>query len=253
MSFMTTGMMSPSDTSRGLVRSHGHPRSGTRSAQQDWSEPRRYHSASSGFTTQKDHREPLSSLRTKRCRVVEVDDVVSLVEEDMWSRGSSREFGSVVAEPSDWSSGGRDRGMARRSATGRKIRLPSPPPDESRRFRCPSPPAPERRARDLRGFGSWCEPVNVPSQTFSDELFYDHGEGSSTRGREQSRPPRTPRERLLSTPELSPMSTHFTFCPCCGDEEDRINDTWCMRSKDRMDSQLEYASAYIASVKSGRR
>lgn len=86
------------------------------------------------------------------------------------------------------------------------------------------------------------------------------------------RMPGAPREPLLPPPELSPMSTHYVFCPCCGDEDDRINDTWRMAGKEKMNAQctlrpcllyyrglmvltfisVDYATAYISQMQSRR-
>ncbi|KPM44592.1 hypothetical protein AK830_g1912 [Neonectria ditissima] len=49
--------------------------------------------------------------------------------------------------------------------------------------------------------------------------------------------PRTPRKSGLSTPELGPMSMDYEFCACCKNEEDRINETWYMTSKVKMEDQ----------------
>jgi hypothetical protein len=38
-------------------------------------------------------------------------------------------------------------------------------------------------------------------------------------------------------PELSPLPTHFVFCPCCVDEEGRINETWHMAGPEKMETQ----------------
>ncbi|KAL6401717.1 hypothetical protein AUP68_15596 [Ilyonectria robusta] len=49
--------------------------------------------------------------------------------------------------------------------------------------------------------------------------------------------PRTPRECRLSTPDLAPLCMDYEFCACCQNEDDRINETWYMTSKVKMEDQ----------------
>ncbi|ETS06780.1 hypothetical protein M419DRAFT_23349 [Trichoderma reesei RUT C-30] len=106
---------------------------------------------------------------------------------------------------------------------------------------------------DLQGFGAWCEPIASPQQQVFAGSSYNYEDASqSTRSRRDSISiaPSTPRDRLLPMPELSPLPTHFVFCPCCVDEEGRINETWHMAGPEKMETQLEYAMAYIERMKS---
>ena len=57
--------------------------------------------------------------------------------------------------------------------------------------------------------------------------------------------PMTPREQRLPTPELAPMCTSFEFCACCedelcaccGDKQDRIDNKWYQKGREKLDSQ----------------
>ncbi|KAK2778827.1 hypothetical protein CKAH01_11601 [Colletotrichum kahawae] len=71
---------------------------------------------------------------------------------------------------------------------------------------------------------------------------------------EEALPPRAPRIPRLRTPDLAPLSTHVQFFPCLGDEreEDRVNETWYLAGRERVDSQMDDALAYMAGVE-GRR
>ncbi|KAJ3963153.1 hypothetical protein N0V92_000135 [Colletotrichum tropicale] len=72
---------------------------------------------------------------------------------------------------------------------------------------------------------------------------------------EAALPPRAPRIPRLRTPDLAPLSTDVQFFPCLGDEreEDRVNETWYLAGRERVDSQLNDALAYMAGVKAGGR
>ncbi|KAL7810858.1 hypothetical protein V8C26DRAFT_409563 [Trichoderma gracile] len=102
-------------------------------------------------------------------------------------------------------------------------------------------------------FGAWCDPIaSPPQQVFAGSTYNYEDAPQSTRGRRDSISiaPSTPRDRLLPTPELSPLPTHYVFCPCCVDEDGRINETWHMAGPEKMETQLEYAMAYIERMKS---
>ncbi|KAH6610048.1 hypothetical protein Trco_000068 [Trichoderma cornu-damae] len=92
-------------------------------------------------------------------------------------------------------------------------------------------------------------PDDLPQQGLPTESPYSSEEISQSRRANRFDAPSTPRDRLLPTPELSPMPTHFVFCPCCVEEEGRINETWHMAGHEKMDTQLEYAMAYIEQMK----
>lgn len=61
---------------------------------------------------------------------------------------------------------------------------------------------------------------------------------------EEASPPRAPHGDRLRTPYIAPMSTDVQFFPCLGDEreEDRINDTWYLAGREKVDSQRQCQS-----------
>ncbi|KAF0318613.1 hypothetical protein GQ607_014164 [Colletotrichum asianum] len=62
---------------------------------------------------------------------------------------------------------------------------------------------------------------------------------------EAALPPRAPRIPRLRTPDLAPLSTDVQFFPCLGDEreEDRVNETWYLAGRERVDSQRKHYPA----------
>ncbi|KAF9872569.1 hypothetical protein CkaCkLH20_10066 [Colletotrichum karsti] len=72
---------------------------------------------------------------------------------------------------------------------------------------------------------------------------------------EEALPPCAPCISRLRTPDLAPMSTDVQFFPCLGDEreEDRINEAWYLAGREKMDSQLNDALAYMAGTEGRRR
>ncbi|KAH7166304.1 hypothetical protein EDB81DRAFT_283473 [Dactylonectria macrodidyma] len=85
---------------------------------------------------------------------------------------------------------------------------------------------------DVAMIGSWCtsdldHPAAHPNDFFEtekDALLDDWY-------------PRTPRESRLPTPDLAPLCMHYEFCTCCRNEEDRINENWCMIPRAKLDDQ----------------
>ncbi|RFU77257.1 hypothetical protein TARUN_4980 [Trichoderma arundinaceum] len=244
------GTMSPS-SSRELAMSLGYSRADIRRARDGHMESRIHNGANDDSRSHKSHREYHSGPSMKRRRYSEAHEAVDQYSS---SHRSSHELDSVLVEPSVSSRGARSQDLTREPRKPRRYHLPSPPPDESQRYRRgqvdPLPSAARaQRSRDLRGFGAWCDPIAVPQQGLLSESPYNSEEISQSRRTSRFNAPSTPRDRLLPTPELSPMPTHFVFCPCCGDEEDRINETWHMAGHEKMETQLEYAMAYIERMK----
>ncbi|KXH41011.1 hypothetical protein CNYM01_05487 [Colletotrichum nymphaeae SA-01] len=62
--------------------------------------------------------------------------------------------------------------------------------------------------------------------------------------------PGAPRITRLRTPDLAPLSTDVQFFPCLGNESerDRINEAWYIAGRERVESQLDDALAYMAAV-----
>lgn len=182
------------------------------------------------------HRDSYSGSSAKRLRYSGADEAV----DEPSSHRSSRELDSLLIEPSISSRGARSHGSIREP---RRHHLPSPPPDEPRHYRRGHvevfPGATRaRRSRDLQGFGAWSDHVALPQQQqLLTESAYNDEDIFQSRRMSRSRIPDTPRDWLLPTPELSPMPTHYTFCPCCEDEDCRINDTWHMAGKEKMHTQ----------------
>lgn len=260
------GTLSPS-SSRELVMSLDYDRSDLRRVRDSGMERRAHNAPIDDSRPHRSHRDHHSGPLSKRRRCSEADEAV----DHHSSHRSSRDLDSVWVEPSVSSRGVRSQDFARNP---RKYQLPSPPPDESQQYRRghvePLPSASRaQRSRDLRGFGAWCDPIAVPQQPLLAESPYTGEEIFQSSRASRSNVPSTPRDRLLPTPELSPMPTHFTFCPCCVDEEGRINETWHMAGHEKMDTQckpppgaspatlvvitdnplVEYAMAYIERTK----
>ncbi|KAL7944195.1 hypothetical protein V8C42DRAFT_326116 [Trichoderma barbatum] len=236
---------------REIVMSLDNNRTDTRRTREGHMEPRIHNAPIDDLMPHKSHRSHGSGHSTKRRRHSEVDEAV---DQHSSSHRASRELDSVLVQPSVSSRGGRSQDLAWEPRRPRKHHLPSPPPDESQRYRRghvePFPGATgTQRSRDLRGFGAWCDPIAMPQQELFAEIPYESEEIAQSRRSNRSNAPSTPRDRLLPMPELSPMPTHFVFCPCCVDEEGRINETWHMAGHEKMDTQLEYAMAYIERMK----
>ncbi|KAL7929644.1 hypothetical protein V8C35DRAFT_314876 [Trichoderma chlorosporum] len=246
MSSINSDRMSLSSP-RDLAMSRDYHRADTRRSRDSYMAPRIHNMAIDEFMSHRSHKDDRSGHSTKRRRYSEEDEAVGRHSS---SHRSSRELDSILAQPSVSSRGGRSQDPAREPRRSRKYHLPSPPPEEPQQFRRsqiePLPSAPRvERSRDLRGFGAWCDPIVVPQQELFAEAPYDSVEIARSRGSSRYNAPSTPRDRLLPMPELSPMPTHFEFCPCCVDEEGRINETWHMAGHEKMDTQLEYAMSYI--------
>lgn len=182
------------------------------------------------------HRDSYSGSSAKRLRYSGADEAVDRPS----SHRSSRELDSLLIEASVSSRGARSHGSTREP---RRNHLPSPPPDESQHYRRGQvevfPGASRaRRSRDLQGFGAWSDHVALPQQQqLLTESAYNDEDIFQSRRISRSSIPDTPRDWLLPAPELSPMPTHYTFCPCCVDEDSRINDTWHMAGKEKMHTQ----------------
>ncbi|EXF85847.1 hypothetical protein CFIO01_11723 [Colletotrichum fioriniae PJ7] len=67
---------------------------------------------------------------------------------------------------------------------------------------------------------------------------------------QSSSAPRAPRITRLRTPDLAPLSTDVQFFPCLGgeSERDRINEAWYIAGRERVESQLDDALAYMSAV-----
>ncbi|EHK24266.1 uncharacterized protein TRIVIDRAFT_198888 [Trichoderma virens Gv29-8] len=243
---------------RDLVMSLDYHRADPRRTRDSHMESRIHNAAIDDLMPHKSHRDYRSAHSTKRRRYSEEYEAADQYSS---SHRSSRELDSVLVQPSVSSSsrGVRSQELAREPRKSRKHHLPSPPPDESQRYRRgqvePFPSATRtERSRDLRGFGAWCDPIAVPQQELLAETPYDDEEFAQSRRSNRSNAPSTPRDRLLPMPELSPMPTHFEFCPCCVDEEGRINETWHMAGHEKMDTQLMNASSQpLLNWKSGEK
>ncbi|KAM0257353.1 hypothetical protein ACHAQJ_004440 [Trichoderma viride] len=244
------GRMSPSSP-RERVMSLDFSGAHGRRARESYMESRLHNAAIDDSRSYRHHREHRSDSSSKRRRYSEADEAVDQYPS---SHRSSRELDSILVEPSVSSRGVRSHDSTREPRRATKYHLPSPPPDESQQYRrgqvefLPSATR-AQRSRDLRGFGAWCDPIAVPQQQLLAESAYNSEDFSQSRIMSRFNAPSTPRDRLLPTPELSPMPTHFVFCPCCVDEEGRINDTWHMAGHEKMDTQLEYAMSYIEQMK----
>ncbi|KAL7792134.1 hypothetical protein V8C37DRAFT_380863 [Trichoderma ceciliae] len=250
MSSINMGRMSPSSP-RELVMRLDYGGADIRRARESYMEPRIHNASIDDSRSHRSHRDHRSGPRTKRRRYSEADEAV---DQHSSSYRSSRELDSVLVEASVSSRGVRNKDFAKEPRRPRNYHLPSPPPDESQRYhRGPAEPlsgaSRAQRNRDLRGFGAWCDPIAVPQQELLVESPYSSEDISQGRRTNRSNAPSTPRDRLLPTPELSPMPTHFVFCPCCVEEEGRINETWHMAGHEKMDTQLEYAMGYIERMK----
>lgn len=192
-----------------------------------------------GSTSYRNHRDYYSGSSTKRLRYSEADEAA----DQRSSHRSSRELDSLLNEASVSSRGARSHGSIQEP---RRHHLPSPPPDESQHYRRGQVDVFQgatraRRSRDLQGFGAWSDHIASPHQQqhLLTESAYNDEEVFQSRRMSRSSVPDTPRDWLLPTPELSPMSTHYTFCPCCGDEDEDscINNTWHMAGKEKMHTQ----------------
>lgn len=209
---------------------------------------RAQNAATEDSTSYRNHRDYYSGSSTKRLRYSGADEAA----DQLSSHHSSRELDSLLIEASVSSRGARSHGSTKEP---RRYHLPSPPPDESQHYRCGQvevfPGATRaRRSRDLQGFGAWSDHIALPQQQqLLTESAYNDEDIFQSRRMSRSSIPDTPRDWLLPTPELSPMPTHYTFCPCCVDEESRINDTWHMAGKEKMHTQMENAMAYIEQMK----
>ncbi|KAL6910170.1 hypothetical protein GGI43DRAFT_378163 [Trichoderma evansii] len=196
----------------------------------------------------RNQRDYYSGSSSKRLRYSGADEAV----DQLSSHRSSREIDSLLIEASVSSRGARSHGSIKEP---RRYHLPSPPPDESQHYRRGQvevfPGATRaRRSRDLQGFGAWSDHVALPQQQqLLTESAYNDEDIFQNKRMSRSSIPDTPRDWLLPTPELSPMPTHYTFCPCCVDEDSRINDTWHMAGKEKMHTQMESAMAYIEQMK----
>ncbi|KAF7562459.1 hypothetical protein G7046_g1684 [Stylonectria norvegica] len=98
------------------------------------------------------------------------------------------------------------------------------------------PPFAEPRESDFSYLGSWDRPRT--------SLEQEPRETADGRGRKSSfgsSPVGAPRAQKLATPQMVPMSTDYEFCSCCEDEQDRINETWYLSGKARVDTQSESA------------
>ncbi|KAI5458234.1 hypothetical protein BGZ63DRAFT_466762 [Mariannaea sp. PMI_226] len=95
--------------------------------------------------------------------------------------------------------------------------------------------------------GSWCN-INPTNSLIQTSPLDDYTGGKDFWLDEWH--PLTPREERLPTPDLAPLCTDFEFCPCCQNEEDSINEFWYMKSKAKMDDQVNRALEHIATVKS---
>jgi hypothetical protein len=212
-----------------------------RRARETYMESRTHSAAIDDSRSYRNHREHRSGSSTKRRRYSEADEAVDQYPS---SYRSSRELDSVLVEPSVSSRGVRSHDSTREPRRIREYHLPSPPPDEPQQYRrgqiefLPSATR-AQRSRDLRGFGAWCDPIAAPQQQLLTERAYNSEDILQSRRTNRSNAPSTPRDRLLPTPELSPMPTHFVFCPCCVDEEGRINETWHMAGHEKMDTQCK--------------
>ncbi|UKZ80315.1 hypothetical protein TrVFT333_008073 [Trichoderma virens FT-333] len=221
---------------RDLVMSLDYHRADPRRTRDSHMESRIHNAAIDDLMPHKSHRDYRSAHSTKRRRYSEEYEAVDQYSS---SHRSSRELDSVLKVQETPSA------------------LPSP--DESQRYRrgqVESFPSATRteRSRDLRGFGAWCDPIAVPQQELLAETPYDDEEFAQGRRSNRSNAPSTPRDRLSPMPELSPMPTHFEFCPCCVDEEGRINETWHMAGHEKMDTQLMNASSQpLLNWKSGEK
>ncbi|KAL6880815.1 hypothetical protein J3F83DRAFT_719915 [Trichoderma novae-zelandiae] len=239
MSSIKVDRMSPS-SSRGLVMSLDYSKADTKRTRVANKEPRVSNIAIDDAMSHRSHRQHRSSLSTKRHRYSDEDEAV---HHHSSSHRSSRELDSVLVQASV-SSRGTSQDLAVRPRRVRTQQLPSPPPEDFQYRRGQVEPVPSaigaQRSRDLQGFGAWCDPVASPQQqVFAGSPYSYEDVPQSTRSRRDSIciAPSTPRDRLLPTPELSPMPTHFVFCPCCVDEEGRINETWHMAGHEKMDTQ----------------
>lgn len=213
----------------------------TRRTRESYMESRIHNAAIDDLMPHGSHRDYRSGPSTKRRRYSEADEAV---DQHSSSHRSSRELDSVLVQPSVSSRGVRSQDLAREHRRSRKHHLPSPPPDETQRYRRVQAESfasatRAQRNRDLRGFGAWCDPIAVPQQELFDESPYIREDIPQSRRTTRSNAPSTPRNRPLPTPELSPMPTHFVFCPCCVDEEGRINETWHMAGHEKMDTQCK--------------
>lgn len=240
MSSINMDMMSLSPP-RERVMSLDYHRADTRRTRLSRMEPRIHNAAFEDLMPQKSHRDYRSGHSTKHSRYSEEYEAV---DQHSSSHRSSRELDSVLVQPSVSSRGVRSQDLARESRKSRKHHLPSPPPDESHRYRRGqvesfSSASRAERSRDLRGFGAWCDPIVVPQEELFAEDPYDKEEIAQSRRSNRSNAPSTPRDRLLPMPELSPMPTHYEFCPCCIQEEGRINETWHMAGHEKMDTQCK--------------
>ncbi|KAL7921823.1 hypothetical protein ACQKWADRAFT_294542 [Trichoderma austrokoningii] len=203
------------------------------------------------------HRDSYSGPPAKRLRYSEADEGA----DQPWSHRSSRELDSLLIEASASSRRAKSHGS---TAEPSRHHLPSPPPDGSQHYRRGHvevfPGATRaRRRRDLHGIGAWSEHVALPppppppqqqqQQQLLTESAYNGEDTFQSRRVSRLSIPETPRDWLLPTPDLSPMPTHYMFCPCCEHEDSRINDTWHMEGKEKMHAQLEDAMAYIEQMK----
>lgn len=228
-------------------------RADTKRSRETYMEPRVRTAAIDNVMAHRSHSKHRSGPSTKRHRCSEEGEAV---HHHSSSRRSSRELDSVLAQASV-SSRGTSQDLAVRPRRVRAHQLPSPPPEDFHYRRGQVELVPRTHgshtSRDLQGFGAWCEPIASPQQQVFAGSSYNYEDASqSTRSRRDSISiaPSTPRDRLLPMPELSPLPTHFVFCPCCVDEEGRINETWHMAGPEKMETQLEYAMAYIERMKS---
>ncbi|PTB67694.1 hypothetical protein BBK36DRAFT_1197598 [Trichoderma citrinoviride] len=231
--------LSPS-SSRELVMGLDYSRADTKRAREGYMEPRVRNVAIANAMAHRSHGHHRSGSSTKRYRPSEGGEAV---HHHSSSHRSSRELDSVLAQASV-SSRGTSQDLALRPRRARTHQLPSPPPEDFPYRHGQVEPVPRaigtQTSRDLQGFGAWCDPIASPQQqVFAGSPYSYEDAPQSTRSRRDSISiaPSTPRDRLLPMPELSPMPTHFVFCPCCVDEEDRINETWHMAGPEKMDTQ----------------
>ncbi|KAH0494544.1 hypothetical protein TgHK011_001161 [Trichoderma gracile] len=252
MSSIKVDRMSPTSL-RQLGMSLDHGRADTKRTREGYMEPRVRNAANDNAMAHKSHSKHHSGRSTKRHRCSEGGEAV---HHHSSSHRSSRELDSVLAQASV-SSRGTSQDLAVRPRRVGTHHLPSPPPEDFQYRRGQVELVPRalgsRTSRDLQGFGAWCDPIaSPPQQVFAGSTYNYEDAPQSTRGRRDSISiaPSTPRDRLLPTPELSPLPTHFVFCPCCVDEDGRINETWHMAGPEKMETQLEYAMAYIERMKS---
>ncbi|KAL6891739.1 hypothetical protein HDV57DRAFT_312242 [Trichoderma longibrachiatum] len=239
MSSIKVDRMSPSAL-RELGMSLEYVRPDPKRTRDGYMEPRVRNVAIGSATAHRSHRKHRSSPSTRRHRGSEEDEVVY---HHSSSHRSSRELDSALAQASV-SSRGTSQDLAVRPRRVRTHQLPSPPPEDFQYRRGQVELVPRalgaHTSQDLQGFGAWCEPIASSQQQVSAGSSYNYEDApQSTRSRRDSIciAPSTPRDRLLPTPDLSPLPTHFVFCPCCVDEEGRINETWHMAGPEKMDTQ----------------